>query len=67
MSTGAGKTWRYRFSEPGGEEIEVAELENDAAAEAHARALSKDRVVPVIMQRHDLVDWEYIGEVDDRP
>jgi len=62
----SGRTWRYRFSRPGDEEIEVGEFAGDEAAEAHARQLSKASETPVIIQRHGIVDLEYITEVDER-
>lgn len=58
---------RYRFTRPGGIEIETSELDGDNAAEAHARDLSKGRDTPVIVERRDHVDWEYLTEVDARP
>ncbi len=58
---------RYRFTRPGGVEIETNELESDDAAEAYARDLSKGQGTPVIVERHDHVDWEYVTEVDTRP
>ena len=33
----------------------------------YARELSKSQVVPVIIERHDHVDWEYVTEADERP
>jgi hypothetical protein len=60
------RTWRYRFSLPGGEEIEVRELNSNEAAEDYARELSKARQTPIRVQYHDLVDWVYITEVDQR-
>jgi len=62
-----GRTWLYRFSRPGGIEIETRELSGDEAAETAARQLSKAQEVPVIIARHDHVDWEYVTEVDERP
>jgi hypothetical protein len=63
----SGKTWLYRFSRPGGVEIETGQLSSDEAAEARARELSKAQVVPVTIERHNHVDWEYITEADERP
>jgi hypothetical protein len=63
----SAKTRRYRFSRPDGEELEIAEFTGDEAAETYARALSKTQEVPVIIGRHDHVDWEYVTEVDERP
>ncbi|HTV11860.1 MAG TPA: hypothetical protein VME20_08345 [Acidimicrobiales bacterium] len=62
----AGSTPLYRFSEPGGAEIETRELADDDAAEERARELSKDREAPVVIERRDLVDWEYVTEADER-
>lgn len=61
------RTWRYRFAGPGDAELEIAELASDGEAEAHARELSKREEAPVRVQRHDLVAWEYVTEVDERP
>ncbi len=63
----SGRTRLYRFSRPGGIEIETRELNGDDAAEIYARELSKSQVVPVIIERHDHVDWEYVTEADERP
>jgi hypothetical protein len=63
----SGRTWLYRFSRPGGIEIETRELSGDDTAETYARELSKSQVVPVIIERHDHVDWEYVTEADERP
>jgi hypothetical protein len=62
----AGRTWSYRFSRPGNVEIEICDLHGDGAAEAHARELSTSQHTPVIVHRHDHVDWEYIIEVDEQ-
>jgi hypothetical protein len=62
----SGRTWRFRFSLPEGEEIEILELNSNEAAEDHARELSKARQVPVVVQYHDVVDWVYVTEVDQR-
>ena len=61
------RSWRYRFAGPGDAELEIAELAGDEEAEAHARELSKREEAPVRVQRHDLVAWEYVTEVDERP
>lgn len=61
------KTWLYRFSRPGSVEMETRDLGSDHAAEAHARELSASQETPVIIERHDHVDWEYVTEVDERP
>jgi hypothetical protein len=58
---------RYRFTRPGGIEIETSELDGDDAAEAYARDLSKGQETPVVIERHNHVDWEYVTEVDTRP
>jgi hypothetical protein len=68
--TGAaeGKKWSYRFSQPGGVEIETGEFESDEAAETYAHELSRSRDVPVIVHRlKGRVDWEYLTEADARP
>lgn len=62
----SGRTWRYRFSRPGDEELEVGEFTGDDAAEVYARQLSKSNGTPVIIQRHGIVDLEYVTEVDER-
>lgn len=61
-----GRTWRYRFSLPGDVEIEICELNGNDTAEQHARELSKARQAPVTIKYHDLVDWVYVTEVDER-
>ncbi len=61
------RPWLYRFSRPGGIELETRELAGNDAAEAHARELSKAQATPVTIQCHDHVDWEYVTEVDERP
>jgi hypothetical protein len=63
----SGKTWLYRFSRPGDAEIETRELNGDDAAEAYARGLPVAQETPIVIQRHDHVDWEYVTEIDDRP
>jgi hypothetical protein len=60
-------TRQYRFSKPGGIEIETREMGSDDDAEAYARGLSKGQGSPVIIEHHDHVDWEYVTEVDERP
>lgn len=57
----------YRFSVPGGTEIERRELSDDNLAEAYARELSKAQEVPVVIERYGHVDWEYVTEADERP
>ncbi|MGH9106166.1 MAG: hypothetical protein ACRDZX_10080 [Acidimicrobiales bacterium] len=56
----------YRFSQPGEVEIETCQLDGDEAAEDHARELSKARQCPVVIERRDHVDWEYLTEADER-
>ncbi len=62
-----GNTWLYRFSQPGGIEIETRQLDGDETAEEIARELSKSQEVPVVIERHNHVDWEYVTEADERP
>jgi hypothetical protein len=62
-----GEVWLYRFSRPGGVEIETRELADDDAAAAIARELSRAQETPVVIERHDHVDWEYVTEADERP
>ena len=57
----------YRFSRPGDVEIETRDLTGAAAAETYARELSNAQQTPVIIKRHDYVDWEDVTEVDERP
>ena len=57
----------YRFSEPGDIEIETRQLDDDDSAESYARQLPRAQETPIIIQRHDHVDWEYVTEVDARP
>ena len=62
-----GPTHRYRFSLPGGEEIETGEFADDGAADVRARDLSKAKDQPVIIHRlRGHVDWEYVTEADAR-
>jgi hypothetical protein len=61
-------TRRYRFSLPGGDEIETCDLKGDDDADAHARELSQAKDQPVIIHRlRGHVDWEYVTEADARP
>jgi hypothetical protein len=62
----SGKTWLYRFSRPGGIEIETHALSSDDRAEEIARELSRAQETPVVIERHDHVDWEYVTEADER-
>lgn len=57
----------YRFSRPGGIEVETKGMESDEAAEIHARDLSTEKASPIVIERRNHVDWEYITEVDERP
>jgi hypothetical protein len=62
-----GRMWQYKFlASPHREEIEVREFNGDDTAEAYARELSKSREIPIIIERHGIVDWAYIDEVDER-
>jgi hypothetical protein len=63
----SGKPSTYRFSRPGGIEIERHELNDDEAAEVIAREISKAQEVPVVIERFGHVDWEYVTEADERP
>ncbi len=63
----SGKPSMYRFSRPGGIEIERHELNDDEAAEVIAREISKAQEVPVVIERFGHVDWEYVTESDERP
>ena len=64
----SGNTGHYRFSQPSGDEIETCEFDDDDAAEAHARELSKSKSISVIIHRlHGIVDWRYLTEADERP
>jgi hypothetical protein len=62
-------TWRYQFSQPGGDELEVGEFDGDQAAEARGRQLSTSKATPVIVKRHagHVEAWDYVTEVDERP
>jgi hypothetical protein len=62
-----GPIHQYRFSLPGGEEIETDEFADDGAADTRARELSKAKDQPVIIHRlRGHVDWEYVTEADAR-
>ncbi len=41
-------------------------MDSNDSAEQYARELSKARQDPVVIQYHDLVDWVYVTEVDQR-
>ncbi|HUB70275.1 MAG TPA: hypothetical protein VL984_07625 [Acidimicrobiales bacterium] len=60
------ETGLYRFSVSGGAEIETRRLDSDDAAEEYARQLPVAKEQPVLIERHDHVDWEYVTEVDER-
>ena len=60
-------TGLYRYSRPGGTEVETRQGNGDDEAEAYARELSKAQDTPIIIERQDHVDWEYVTEVDERP
>jgi hypothetical protein len=65
----SGPVWRYRFTKPGGEEIETTRLPDDDTAITRARDRSASNVTPVVIHRQDEtgIDWEYVTEVDSRP
>jgi hypothetical protein len=63
----SAKTSLYRLAEPGGTEIETRAFDSDEAAETYARELPKARETPIVIERHNHVDWEYVTEVDERP
>ena len=56
----------YRFSQPGGAEIETRELGDDEAAETYGRELSRPGESVIVIERHNHVDWEYVTEADER-
>jgi hypothetical protein len=60
------KTWRYRFTRPGGDEVGAGEFTDDEAAIARARDLSTSMKEAIVVERYGLVDWHYVDEVDDR-
>jgi hypothetical protein len=64
----SGKSWSYRFTQPGGPEVETSQFNADAAAETRGRELSKLHDTPIVIHRHSAhVDgWEYVTEVDER-
>ena len=67
LSTGP-HAYSYRFSRPGGDELETGVFANDDEADTHARRLSREQDTPVVIHRlHGHVDWEYVTEADDRP
>jgi hypothetical protein len=62
------RTGRYRFSTPGGPDVETREFGGDDAAEIWAHELSKSNAAPIIIHRHEGGDdWVYVTEVDERP
>jgi hypothetical protein len=63
----SGKTWRYRFARPGGDEVETGEFTGDEGAIGRARELSTSMDEAIVVQRYGLVDWHYVDEVDERP
>jgi hypothetical protein len=63
----SGKTWRYHFTRPGGDEVEAGEFVGDEPAIARARELSTSMVEPIIVERYGMVSWHYVDEVDERP
>lgn len=63
----SARTWRYRFCQPGGLEIETGDFDGNEAAEAYARKLPRAKESPIIVERHNRVDWEYVAEIDQRP
>jgi hypothetical protein len=63
----SGRTWRYRFTRPGGAEVETGEFPRDEAAIARARELSTSIEEPIVVERYGRVDWHYLDEVDERP
>ncbi len=60
------RTWRYRFSLSDGTEVDTGEFGGNDLAEQHARELSKARNSAIVVQYHDLVDWVYVTEADER-
>jgi len=62
-----GYTWRYRFARPDGTEIDEQVHSSDDAAVSAARALPLASETPIVIHRHDLVDWQYVTEIDERP
>jgi hypothetical protein len=67
ITSNPGSTHQYRFSLPGGEEIETGEFTDDGDADTRARELSKAQDQPVIIHRlRGHVDWEYVTEADAR-
>jgi hypothetical protein len=63
----SGRTWRYRFTRPGGAEVETGEFPRDEAAIGRARELSTSIEEPIVVERYGRVDWHYLDEVDERP
>jgi hypothetical protein len=63
----SGRTWRYRFTRPGGAEVETGEFPRDEAAIARAREISTSMKEPIVVERYGRVDWHYLDEVDERP
>ena len=61
----SAKTWRYRFTRPGGDEVGTGEFTDDEAAISHARDLSTSMKETIVVERYGLVDWHYVDEVDE--
>jgi hypothetical protein len=49
-----------------GTEVDTGEFGGNDLAEQHARELSKARNSAIVVQYHDLVDWVYVTEADER-
>jgi hypothetical protein len=62
----AERTWQYRFMLPGGEVVETGEFGGNDLAERRARELSTARQAPIVVEYHNLVDWVYVTEADER-
>lgn len=67
LGQNAGGNSLYRFLQPGQTDGETQQMGDDATAENYARQLSTTQSVPIIIERRDHVDWEYVTEVDERP
>lgn len=61
-----GRTWLYRFSLPGGTEIENHEFNGDDTAEAYARQLAVSKECAIVVERRSYTDWKHVTEVDER-
>ncbi len=62
----ADRYFTYRFTKRGSSETEERAFRNDTEAERYARDLSKSTQAPVLIERRDHVDWEYVTEADER-